>query len=422
MAFGETLSYIFIPIIAWGAYEIIRGNYKKWYILSIGLGLLVLSHLITSVFTILTLFVFVIFNYKCLFKEKERIYAFVKAGIVVVLLSVYEILPLLEQLSYMDFFLKYQNEINPPGQHKLGLLETLQAFFVGLKVEDKNTTYYMWDQGCGFILTILIALRLFVKEKNEKIRMADYSLLIGFVFVLFTTKLAPWGRFPLNLLKDIQFPWRLFEYVTFFFAVAGATYVVSLATTKKRKVLAGSVIFIATITIISINAYNFRNSHFLKGATPVAKMSNNFNLGSFEYVPAKYVYYTFSFWERIDRRKDEVICQHEETEISNYVHEKSNIRFHIDTKSQVDSIMVPLFLYKGYEATFNGKEVPIAESKMGLVELSINGKGEVNVDFEGTFIQKYSFYVTLFTFILLTVYIYYVSRSRSHRTISDSDL
>lgn len=38
-ALGESLSYVFIPLVVLGAYEMIKGNYKKWYIFSVGFGL-----------------------------------------------------------------------------------------------------------------------------------------------------------------------------------------------------------------------------------------------------------------------------------------------------------------------------------------------------------------------------------------------
>jgi len=411
-AFGESLSYIFVPVVVWGLYEIISGNYKKWYIFSLGFALLLMSHLITSVLTALIGLVFIIANYKAFWIQRKRFYALITASVVILILSVYATLPMLEQMWSNEFLLTNQAGNNTPARNKLGIVHLLVGFIAGFKVEDKNVLHFMWDQGAGAILTILVLFRFFVKQKSVQIKYADICLIAGLILTFATTAIIPWGRFPLTLLKFIQFPWRLFEYVTFFFAVAGSTYLIYWAATKRKLIISLSLIALATIIMICINSYNYRNSYYLSETSWEPTIQNNFNLGSLEYTPIKYVHYTWSFWERIYNRKEEILTQHEDTRITNYLHAKSNISFDIDTKGKTDSIMVPLFYYKGYTARFENKEIPVTQTKMGLVGISVNGSGNIDIDFTGTFIQRYTFYVSFLGFILLILYIIYGKRRK----------
>lgn len=70
-ALGEILSFTFIPLIIWGSYEIIKGDYKKWYIFTVGISLLLYSHLISTVLTSCVIGVFYLLNFKDLWKDKK---------------------------------------------------------------------------------------------------------------------------------------------------------------------------------------------------------------------------------------------------------------------------------------------------------------------------------------------------------------
>lgn len=411
---SESLSFIFIPVIAWGIYEIIEGNYKKWYIFSIGFALLIMSHLITSLLTaILILFVLII-NYNKIAKEKKRIYSLIISGFFVVALSAYEILPLFEQLSTNTFYQTLSKDLNTPAQNKLGILTIMKGLVTGFFVNKEGSL----DHGVGIILTVLVALRVFIGKRNRQIRLADYSLLMGIISIIITATIFPWGRFPFTLLKSIQYPWRIFEYTTFFFAVSGATYVFYLTKTKRKYLIAFSFILLFTVIQIFVNSYNFRNSKFLNsfaGAEPA--VSNLFFLGGLEYTPLKYVLFGYNFWDRIAERKEEINCQNKETSVVNLTHNKSKVKFFINTQSLVDTITVPLFYYVGYEAVFKNQEkLEVSQSKDGLLQIPVRGEGSVEIDFKGTSLQKYSLYITVLSFLVLICYIFGMSRSNRGRT------
>jgi len=403
---SESLSFIFIPVIAWGIYEIIEGNYKKWYIFSIGFALLIMSHLITSLLTAIMVLLVLMINYKKFVKEKKRIYSLLVSGFVVIILSAYGIFPLFEQLSTNVFYQTISKDLNTPAQNKLEIQVIMKGLVTGFFIDKKDSL----DYGVGIILVVLVILRVFIRKRNRQIRLADYSLLIGVISIIITSTIFPWGRFPLTLLKSIQYPWRLFEYTTFLFAVSGATYVFYLTKTYKSLLITYSVTVSFIVIQIFVNSYNFRNSKFLNSFAGVEPaVSNLFFLGGLEYTPLKYVLYDYNFWDRIADRKEEIICQNEGTSVSQLIHNKSKVEFFIDTQFLTDSVTVPLFYYVGYEATFkNQDKLEIFQSKDGLLQIPIEGKGDVKINFNGTFIQRYSLYITLLGFLLLIFYIYWI--------------
>ena len=72
-ALGEALAFIFIPLIIYGIYNIIYGDYKKFYILVIGMSGLILSHILSTYIICILLSIFCLINIKKFIKEKQRI-------------------------------------------------------------------------------------------------------------------------------------------------------------------------------------------------------------------------------------------------------------------------------------------------------------------------------------------------------------
>lgn len=410
-ALGEAFSFVFIPLIAWGMYEIISGQYKHWYILALGFALLMSSHLLTTTLTGIILVPIVLINLKKILKEKKRVLALIKAAIITLFLSAYSLLPLLEQYSSNKFNLEFMAKFINPALTKLDYINFAKGFIAGFYFEGIDADVFLGAQGVGLILSILILLRVFlIRKKNSLLRMGDFCFIYGLILLIATCKIFPWGRFPFNLLNVIQFPWRLAEYSTAFWAFASAIYLSLLADTYTKKLKAISIVLVATLVMMGITSYSFRNFKSFQNLDLTPSEKNSFHLGGYEYVPLKYVFGTEYFMNQIANRKEGVVTDKEQTTISDYSHLKSNIRFHINTQNSLDSIIVPLFYYKGYQATFNEKNIPVTQSKNGLLQLVVKGQGIVDVDFKGTLIQKYSLYITFMSIILLLVYIFISNR------------
>lgn len=70
---GEMLSFIFIPIILLGLYEIIYENYRKWWIFAAGFIGILNSNLVMTEIMIVVSGVIILVNIKSIIKEKNNI-------------------------------------------------------------------------------------------------------------------------------------------------------------------------------------------------------------------------------------------------------------------------------------------------------------------------------------------------------------
>lgn len=399
-ALGEILSYVFIPIVVIGTYELIKGNYKKWYIFSLGFALLLMSHLLTSLLTGLFLVPFFFFYIKSFFKEKQRLKYLIFACFGVLLLASYGILPMLEQLCSNEFFLKTQSSWASPAQTKLSIDMMLRGLLTGLPSTGGI-------RGVGFLITLLLASRFFIRKVQDRtfLRIGDLCLVIGFILLILISEITPWGRMPFTYLSIIQFPWRLLEYATFLWSVSIAIYMSYIFGNRKGRLNSFLCVLLLQIIAILFYANDYRKHNSIEESFLMP------GLGAVEYLPLRLQEGNPSYWYLIKQgEKTGVRCKYESTVISENVQEKSQVSFDINTFGKEEQIEIPLFYYKGYTVQFHGKMTSVNQSDHGLVEIVVSGKGEVVIDFTGTFIQKYSFYITVFGFLFVIVYAYWIRR------------
>lgn len=100
-ALGETLAFIFLPLVLLGIYHIIFKDSKKWYLLTLGMTCLVLSHLISTLIAIVFVGCLSIINGKVLYNERRRFYDLIKATVATIGLTIFYFVPIGEQ-SYSN--------------------------------------------------------------------------------------------------------------------------------------------------------------------------------------------------------------------------------------------------------------------------------------------------------------------------------
>jgi hypothetical protein len=402
-AVGEALSFTFLPIIFLGLHEIIKGDYRKWYILATGYSLMIFTHVLSSFLMFITLLVIVGVYYKSFVTERKRLYSLLFAGCATLIITAYFLYPMLEQMFSNSFY--YQTVVKAhPDDHKQKLNWIIWGLFSGI-VHPKQ----LFIPATGMLLTWAISLRLFVKrDKSPLLKNVDTGVIIGIAYIFLASWLIPWTVFPFNKLSFIQLPWRLYEFVSYFFAIAGGYYLTCLLHSKRRLLAGGVMVVTGTIFVLSSSGkdYQFENSERDIYQTATLE-TNNYHLYGMEYIPSKAPSIDY-----IDKRGDTIVIKYSETSISGFNRKNGITSLDITPASTGEVAELPLFYYKGYAARLNGKDIPVRESEHGLVEIPVDEAGHVEVYYGGTTLQKVSPFVSILGILLLGVYIYCYKRKK----------
>lgn len=405
-ALGEALSFTFIPIVLLGVYHILLGDYKKWYILAIGYSLLIYTHLIASILMFITLLPFVAYYYKSFVKQPKRIwYLLLAVGVTIAIISFY-LLPTLEQVLSGSFYYQTHTPGGRAGYNKYSFDLVAQGFISGLSYPSGRMFC-----GTGILLTIAICLRIFVRKKSSVLRRIDLGVIIGLLYIFATSSIFPWGRFPFNLLGFIQYPWRLYEFSSLFFAVAGGYYLSIILKTNKQKVITVIITTLLTIPVIINHSENFKELDRMKvlqfyegDSDEKPDISNRYHLIGQEYLPSRIPSLDF-----LHERGLRVEAKNADTKIENLRRENRYTRFDISV-NESDTIELPIISYKGYSVTLNGNALATEQSENGLVQVAVNQSGRVEAYYAGTSVQKISWYISVISLLLFCGYLVYINR------------
>lgn len=393
-ALGELLSFLFIPVVFWGAYEIIFRDYRKWYIIGIGFACLILSHLLSALMVFMVLCIFLLIYIKHFISEPKRFLYLIYAGILSILLSAFFLFPMLEQMLDNTFWYKTNPFVSDIAEKTISVRWLVYGMFSGLNDGPQRIP------NIGLLLIIPLMTRVFIhKNKSTLLRFADIGTIIGFGLLFVGTSLFPWHTFPFNKLSIIQFPWRFVEIATFLFACTGSIYLYLLGSITKIRYSYGLYLIAIFCIWVSLKA----NGGVFQGwsgdaLTSVKYDLKTYDMGNHEYIPS-----TIPSIDFIKYRGNETIDKSDTCDINNIIRKSSVLEFDISTQTPV-ILDLPLLYYKGYAAKVDGANVELNKSKDGFVELNIPRSGKVEVWFKGTVIQRVSFFISLITLLLLIGY------------------
>lgn len=404
-AFGEILSFTFIPLVLWGSYEIIKGDYKKWYILTIGVSLLLYSHLISTLLTCSVVAIFYILHIKDLWNDKKRIKYLIVAMLVCIPITAYLLFPMIELMLSNKFY--YQENKLVDGMIGYKLNEMISGIFNSVSLRNEGLFPKL-----GGILTVFVLLRIFVKNNSKAIKLADTCTILGIVLFILTFPQFPWYLPPFSLFSVIQFPWRFLEYTSLMFAISGSIYAYYLLKSRCQKI-----ILILTICFVYILIFNSDSIHYRTFICMNNKPSLSYDttfrgmIGG-EYLPARLPSNNFEYKDPeiyndyIHERGKVIEWEKSSNQIESFTKDKGHISFEAKI-AEKDNFELPLVYYIGYKTYLNGQLIPYQQSKNGLIELSLIESGKVEIVYTGTTIQKVSYYTTMLSVFLFIIFILY---------------
>lgn len=398
---GETVALTLLPLIFSGFYNIMFGNGKQYYYLVLGLSALAYTHFLSIFVTTFLLFIFFLVYIRHL--DKKKFLLFFKSGLWTIALSIWGIVPMLQQMQYFPI-----NGVHPYQLNE----ETTNLFHLisdGLKNE--SNTYSI---GPIAIITLFIGIYylFFVQSKNK---FFTHCYFWGAGLFIFSSKLFPWSILQHTPLSAIQFPWRLFAYTTLFLSIFLVFILVKLTSYHFAisSYILISVIFICTfLNFSSINQVkNIRNAEGMH--------KGEYVLHSDEEATQTTIYKTYTNLDYLPKSPlmgeiVEKIGHVGSIPIKvDYTYQNHAFETIIIVEEKRAVVDLPFIAYKGLEIKDKEHLIPFTISKRGTTQIELS-KGTYNlvVTYHPTLIIKLSFWISLISLFIFLFFILFKPKEK----------
>ncbi len=381
-ALGEVQAFIFWPLIIYGLYDFIFEDFKKPYVLGLGIVGMFFTHTISTALAVILCVLICLIFIKRIIKSPKKILKLAVTAVCVLAVTSFYWMPLLELMGSCELTVKY-----PINKASNFTVEFMTLF--------KDTSIGYGNAGLGILLFAVCGIRVFVKpqgkkdeisqdilRKRELLKFADVCLILAFVFLFLTAKTPAW-KLLAPLLDFMQFSWRMFAVVTLLISIAVAVYAYLLATTFRISVflpLVASVVFVLNVAI---------HMQTVGAGGHAAPYNDDYYTGN----PEATYYIGYGEWlpwsakNSIDTLKQNTrkVTSNDGTELK---YEKKSDYLVFTPDKTYEYAVVPYIWYKGYVAyDEGGNEYKTSISDIGLVKVELDGRepeGDIRVEYRFT--------------------------------------
>lgn len=387
-ALGEVLALTFIPLAFVGMWSIFEGDRDKFYLLSLGMSALILSHVLSAFIFSLFIVVYLLFNIRHIISEKTRIVAFFKAIGLTILLCLGFLVPLAEQVVQQSFTFQ-TNQVTQLSQE------------VGTIVDYLNIA--IRNSGFNNLGLLMIGLLFFLALNYDSLAKQAKRLLMMTGLLLFvSTSFFPHKLLDNTVMNAIQFPWRLFSLVTFCVCwLFAENYSLIIKKEYWRKLLSYGVMAIALVLVFT-HGFFVADVERLVTKDQIEQLPSTFLGWGNEYIPSD-----TDLQELIQAPKTIRNSKGLKLENVTFDYGAVDLDYQIDEKDSKEAIVFPFIYYKGYQAKVNGKMLEAYNSPTfpGLSELRLSGKGTVHFAYYWTKLQLLSAAISTGTLLFLVVWL-----------------
>lgn len=408
MAVGEFCASIFLPVVFCSFYNILYRPLKgDWLFLAAGMTGMILSHNLTSVFTVVFLSLWTLTVFQRL--TRKSLVCFGLAALVTFGLTASYILPFMEASSVQEYQIPTNDgyQIQEFPKHTLEIQDFFLPYEIkkGLKIVfGLNWNTESWHPGATgiFLLAILLLLIRTRKCKKNKTLTAIFVLAIFVYFVMFIKPCVQWLG---NFLSFMQFPWRLLMFCTLAFSIYAAYLLDRFLNARWKEFFLIVAIATACYTIGPRYVYqmylDYRGMEYIESINPEYSghyiMEYSPNNGDSLYLPKGVQLDLYA------DRGDVVICNHNDVECQIY---RSDAKCYITVTNNMyhDTVLeLPLYYYKGYAAIDRAANtnltVSSSENKLVTVLLGNMENVDIMVWYKGTLIQQIGNCISMMTLL-----------------------
>ncbi len=401
-ALGEFVSFVFIPLVFLGLYNLFYTEDNHYYI-SIGAIGLILTHNISTLLVAIFSLFYVIFNLE---KIKE---SRIKKGLIInivfiILVTSFFWVPLLETKLYANYRV-YESEAMSTSEEAASHGLKLKQLFVTQK--DGS---YIFELGPHIIILLAFSVMTIRRISSELRENYIIFLFCSLITLWMSTKYFPWKFLP-DGMSIIQFPWRMLMFSSFFLSLVCAINVYTIIKKFNYK----------DVLVISIIAIGYTLAIFMSYVPTSENIANidQINLGNFsgkehetvagagkgEYLPSNA--YKDRFY--VATKEDVTTVLEGKAIIENETKDGSNLKANVKTLDAEYTIFeLPYLYYPGYEVRLDGMIAETFETKNGFLGFAMGPEDniELSVNYTGTSSMKYSLLVSVVSCIALGIYIW----------------
>lgn len=406
-ALPEFLAAVLFPTILLATHNFVKTK-SKWSgaILTGVSAIIALSHPMMLIVGSILFGAYFLFLIK---DEKDKIKITIFYGLHMIwglLIAAYYLIPLKVEIKY--FYYGQQANHLTGGQY-LGFANFFNPKWYYFYVRDvANRGHYVSGGLIESLIMITGSATLvyqLITKKIKKIEIWHFALAVGLTLVFMTTKYSGWLYEHINLLSNIQFPWRMLSSYIYIPAILVAAFFSHYDNNKWNKT-------IAIVFIVMISAFRFPQMF--------AKNNTMHNIGRYFFTPINLhstVMNTVWSGETTEYPiKDHKIDIIEGEGIINVKDVRYGIRtYHINAITDVRMVDYT-FYFPGWEVRVDGQVIPIEfqdPDYRGVITYRIpRGEHDVKLYFGDTKLRKISNYITLTFFVIYITYLIWLSQRK----------
>lgn len=275
-------------------------------------------------------------------------------------------------------------------------------------LQEFNRMFYFWftqglfPYGIEVFSVILVLLILVVNFRQiTKVPFISYSFILSIILLAIVSNAVPVSWFA--FLDFIQFPWRLYMFIDFFFAILLAFGYQQLKDNIFKKLSLIIFVLMMTVNYLTFTTYYIQDRFK-------------------EYMYTDFVRYAFEGWEFVpssvdlnalkDQQYTKSVTASNDLELS-FTRKVDGYIFTFDQNEFQNTVVnIPLIYYKGYDAYYMGEQgegfLEIYKNDQSLISVNLGTmkSGSVKVFFNGLFTQKIGNLISILsvlTIVLLLV-------------------
>lgn len=407
-AIGEMMGFLVLPVIFYGIDLIFSNKNKKGeFLLILGASIILLSHIITTIYLVIFILIYLLFNIRKTLK-KESLISFFKSLMFIILITLFFTIPLIEHKVIGDY-----NMLNYKYTPSNSVVYFVQLFFSSGNNNGDKPLLHLNDELPYTINIIIVAILSLlpivykkISSKSDRKNLITYLSLGGIAIILMCTTWF-WDR--IEIFNIIQFPWRLLMFSIFFFSISSGYILKYIDVNDKGfEILLICVIILSFIQlnpyVISSPVSEDKSIESIVQKQIITIDSDTYNKsmgGANDYLPQEV---TNNY---IKTRGTEVIANSGEITNQSLWTKKGNT-FYYSADITADTVLeFSLIYYAGYKVILNGDDVKNFRNNNGFLSIVVpkDDNYHIKVKYTGTIFDICSNYISLLS-ILIFIYIY----------------